>query len=100
MMVAASSSKLDQLGALLANNADYQITIESYTDDRGTESVLQQLTQDRARVLSERLAAAGVDVTRVQANGRGASNPVATGATLASRARNRRTEITLTLPNQ
>jgi len=99
-LVAASSSKLDQLGALLANNADYQITIESYTDDRGTESVLQQLTQDRARVLSERLAAAGVDVTRVQANGRGASNPVATGATLASRARNRRTEITLTLPNQ
>ncbi|PYS38344.1 MAG: hypothetical protein DMF71_16985, partial [Acidobacteria bacterium] len=99
-LVAASSSKLEQLGALLANNADYQITIESYTDDRGAASALQQLTQDRARVLSERLAAAGVDVTRIQANGMGASNPIATGATVAARAKNRRTEITLTLPNQ
>jgi outer membrane protein OmpA-like peptidoglycan-associated protein len=99
-LVASSSTKMDQLGALLANNADYQIVIESYTDDRGTESALQQLTQDRSRVLSERLAAAGVDVTRIQANGMGASNPIATGATLAARAKNRRTEITLTLPNQ
>src|SRR2546421_9720507 len=99
-LVAASSSKLEQLGALLANNADYQITIESYTDDRGAASALQQLTQDRARVLSERLAAAGVDVTRIQANGMGASNPIASGATVAARAKNRRTEITLTLPNQ
>ena len=99
-LVASSSPKMDQLGALLANNTDYQIVIESYTDDRGTESALQQLTQDRARVLSERLAAAGVDVTRIQANGMGGSNPIAAGATLTARAKNRRTEITLTLPNQ
>ena len=99
-LVAAQAGKLDQIGALLANNPDYQIVIESYTDDRGTESALQQLTQDRARVLSERLAAAGVDVTRIQTNGRGAANPIAPNTTLANRAKNRRTEITLTLPGQ
>lgn len=99
-LVAASASKLDQIGALLANNPDYQIVIESYTDDRGTESALQQLTQDRARVLSERLAAAGVDITRIQTNGMGAANPVAPNTTLANRAKNRRTEITLTLSGQ
>jgi outer membrane protein OmpA-like peptidoglycan-associated protein len=99
-LVAASASKLDQIGALLANNPDYQIGIESYTDNRGDEGALQQLTQDRARVLSERLAAAGVDVTRIQARGQGATNPVAPNTTIASRARNRRTEITLSLSGQ
>jgi len=93
-------AKLDQIGALLANSPDYQISIEAFTDNAGTESALQQLTQDRARALSERLAAAGVDVTRIQATGMGAANPVAPNTTLASRAKNRRTEITLSLPGQ
>ena len=99
-LVAASAGKLDQIGALLANNPDYQISIESFTDNRGDESALQQLTQDRARVLSERLAAAGVDVTRIQATGMGTANPVSPNTTVASRAKNRRTEITLTLSGQ
>ena len=94
-LVAAAAAKLDQIGALLANNPNYQISIESFTDNRGDEGALQQLTQDRARVLSERLAAAGVDVTRIQASGLGGANPVAPNTTVASRAKNRRTEITL-----
>ncbi len=99
-LVASSGAKLDQIGALLANNPDYQISIESYTDNRGEENALQQLTQDRARVLSERLAGAGVDVTRIQATGMGAANPVAPNTTVGSRAKNRRTEITLSLAGQ
>ena len=99
-LVGAWAAKLDQIGALLANNPDYQISIESFTDNRGDESTLQQLTQDRARVLSERLAAAGVDVTRIQATGMGAANPAAPNTTVASRAKNRRTEITLSLSAQ
>jgi outer membrane protein OmpA-like peptidoglycan-associated protein len=99
-LVAAAAAKLDQVGALLANNPDYQISIESFTDNRGEEGLLQQLTQDRARVLSERFAAAGVDVTRVQASGLGGANPVAPNTTVASRAKNRRTEITLSSPGQ
>jgi outer membrane protein OmpA-like peptidoglycan-associated protein len=94
-LVAAAAAKLDQIGALLANNPDYQISIESFTDNRGDEGGLQQLTQDRARVLSERFAAAGTDVTRIQASGLGGANPVAPNTTVASRAKNRRTEITL-----
>ena len=75
----------------------YAQTIESYTDNSGDASALEQLTQDRARVLSERLAAAGVDVTRIQASGMGAANPIAPNTTLANRSKNRRTEITLAL---
>jgi outer membrane protein OmpA-like peptidoglycan-associated protein len=96
----ASNSKLEPLAALLANNPDYQIVIEAYTDGAANDTSLQQLTQDRARVLAERLAASGIDVTRIQSSGMGAANPVAAGNSLASRARNRRTEITLVPPPQ
>jgi outer membrane protein OmpA-like peptidoglycan-associated protein len=94
-----AAAKLDQIGALLANNPDYQINIESYTDNTGSADALEQLTQDRARTLSDRLAAAGVDVTRIQASGMGSANPIAPNTTVASRAKNRRTEITLSLNN-
>jgi outer membrane protein OmpA-like peptidoglycan-associated protein len=92
----AAGAKLEPLAALLASNPDYQILIEAYCDNKGDEVSLQQLTQERARLLSERFQAAGVEATRVQANGMGPSNPVAPNTTLAGRAKNRRVEITFT----
>ena len=95
---AASSAKLEPLAALLASNPDYQILIEAYTDNKGNEVSLQQLTQERARVLSDRFQSAGVDATRIQANGMGASNPLAPNTTIAGQKKNRRVEITFTSP--
>jgi outer membrane protein OmpA-like peptidoglycan-associated protein len=94
----AAAAKLEPLAALLASNPDYQILIEAYTDNKGDEVSLQQLTQERARVLSDRFQTAGVDPTRIQANGMGASNPLASNATVAGRTKNRRVEITFTSP--
>jgi outer membrane protein OmpA-like peptidoglycan-associated protein len=94
----AAVAKLEPLAALLANNPDYQILIEAYTDNKGDEVSLQQLTQERARVLSDRFQSAGVDPTRIQANGMGASNPLASNNTVAGRTKNRRVEITFTSP--
>ncbi len=91
---AAASARLEPLAAILANNPDYQIVIESYTDNRGDEATLQQLTEDRARALADRFISAGIDGTRIQASGMGTSNPVAPN-TKTGRVRNRRTEITL-----
>ena len=49
---AASAAKLEPLAALLASNPDYQILIEAYTDNKGNEVTLQQLTQETsARVV-------------------------------------------------
>jgi outer membrane protein OmpA-like peptidoglycan-associated protein len=96
---AASSAKLEPLAALLASNPDYQILIEAYTDSKGNEVTLQQLTQERARVLSDRFQSAGVDPVRIQANGMGASNPLAPNTTVAGQRKNRRVEITFTSPS-
>jgi outer membrane protein OmpA-like peptidoglycan-associated protein len=97
---AASSAKLEPLAALLASNPDYQILIEAYTDNKGNEVTLQQLTQERARVLSDRFQSAGVDPMRIQANGMGASNPLAPNTTVAGQRKNRRVEITFTSPSR
>ena len=94
----AAAANLEPLAALLANNPDYQILIEAYTDNKGDEVSLQQLTQERARVLSDSFQSAGVDPMRIQANGMGASNPLAPNTTVAGRTRNRRVEITFTSP--
>jgi outer membrane protein OmpA-like peptidoglycan-associated protein len=93
-LTAAASTKLEPLGALLASNPDYQIQIEAFSDSKGDEVSLQQFTGERARALAERFQAAGIDSARIQANGMGASNPVAPNTTVAGRARNRRIEIT------
>jgi outer membrane protein OmpA-like peptidoglycan-associated protein len=92
---AAAQAKIEPLAALLANNPDYQIVIEAYTDSRGEEGLLQQLTQDRARILAEQFVSAGVDGGRIQANGMGATNPLAPNSKPNNRLRNRRIEITL-----
>jgi outer membrane protein OmpA-like peptidoglycan-associated protein len=96
----ASAAKLEPLAALLASNPDYQILIEAYTDNKGNEVTLQQLTQERARVLSDRFQSAGVDPVRIQANGMGASNPLAPNTTVAGQRKNRRVEITFTSPSR
>jgi outer membrane protein OmpA-like peptidoglycan-associated protein len=97
-LASSAAAKLEPLAALLASNPDYQILIEAYSDNKGDEVSLQQLTQERARVLSERFQSAGVDPSRIQANGMGASNPLAPNTTLVGRAKNRRVEITFTSP--
>jgi outer membrane protein OmpA-like peptidoglycan-associated protein len=92
----AVATTVDPLAALLANNPDLRVRIEAYADARGDGTELQKLTQDRAEALAGRLVTAGVDGSRIQANGMGTSNPVAANTTPAGRSRNRRIEITLT----
>jgi outer membrane protein OmpA-like peptidoglycan-associated protein len=92
---ANAASTVEPLAALLANNPEFQVFIDAYTDARGDEIALRKLSQDRAAALASRLAAAGVDAARIQSSGMGPDNPVAANSTPAARAKNRRVEITL-----
>lgn len=93
---AAGDSKLSNLAAMLANNPDYKFTVESHTDNKGTPDELQTLTQARAQAIFEKLTSGGVDSTKVEAKGFGASLPIAPNTTNLNRAKNRRVEIVLT----
>lgn len=91
-------SKVDELGKLLVQYADYDIKIEAHTDSRGETELLNTLTEERAQAIADRLMSAGVSESRLAPKGYGATVPVASNNTRANRAKNRRVQIVL-VPN-
>ncbi len=70
------------------------IEISGYTDSVGSESYNQQLSERRANSVRDFLTGQGVDASRLTAVGHGESQPVASNANEAGRAKNRRVELT------
>lgn len=97
-VTATSDAKITNLASVLTNNPDYKIVIESHTDNRGKADELQTLTENRALVLMNKLTATGLDQTRIEAKGFGATVPIAPNTTNLSRAKNRRIDVIL-VPN-
>lgn len=91
----------DDLQAL-ANNvqvyANSTLQIVGHTDSDGDASYNQQLSEERAFVVSNILVANGVPQGRLQTIGRGESQPIATNLTPEGKAQNRRVDIVI-LPN-
>jgi outer membrane protein OmpA-like peptidoglycan-associated protein len=74
------------------------IQVDGYTDDTGSEAVNRPLSQARAAAIQlylQRLAQESFPSSRFAVAGHGSLNPVATNATAAGRAANRRVEIAL-----
>lgn len=69
------------------------IDIEGHTDWIGSDAYNDGLSQRRAQVVVDWLAARGIDRVRIRAAGRGESEPVATNRTAAGRQLNRRVEV-------
>jgi outer membrane protein OmpA-like peptidoglycan-associated protein len=91
----ASGAKLTSLGQVLATAPDYNVNVESHTDNKGTAEELEALTLSRARTVAERLESGGVAEDHLDAKGIGASLPVAPNTTNANRAKNRRVLVIL-----
>jgi outer membrane protein OmpA-like peptidoglycan-associated protein len=89
-----AETKIGSLGEVLSS-ADYKITVESHTDNKGMTDELQTLTQERAQALMDKLVALGVAQNRIEAKGFGASLPVASNSTNVNRAKNRRVQVIL-----
>ncbi len=86
----------------LANNvnvyANSTLQIVGHTDSDGDAAYNQQLSEGRASAVSNVLIADGVPSSRIQAIGRGESQPIASNLNEAGKAQNRRVEIVI-LPN-
>lgn len=72
------------------------IVISGYTDNTGSASHNQLLSEHRAQSVGNFLASQGINSARILARGFGKRYPVATNATAEGRAQNRRVVITLT----
>ncbi len=71
-----------------------KVRIEGNTDNIGTAKYNMGLSERRANSVMEYLVNAGIDKNRLSAVGYGFSKPIATNATDAGRALNRRVELT------
>jgi outer membrane protein OmpA-like peptidoglycan-associated protein len=72
-----------------------KLTIEGYTDDRGTEAYNLALSLHRAEAVAAFLKEQGIDAGRMESKGLGKSHPKYPNDTEEDRARNRRVEISL-----
>ncbi|MDQ6894440.1 MAG: OmpA family protein, partial [Acidobacteriota bacterium] len=86
---------LAKMAGVLSVFPDMNLRIEGYTDSTGTDALNQKLSRARAGAVSSFLQKEGVIPSRIVTEGYGPQHPVASNATAAGRARNRRVEIVL-----
>lgn len=91
---------LNNLASSFRQYNQNSIEIVGYTDSTGSRAHNMALSQRRAQSVASYLQAQGVEPYRMTVLGAGPDNPVASNATAAGRAENRRVEVTLRpLPN-
>ena len=72
------------------------VLVAGHTDNVGTAAYNQQLSEQRALAVARILIREGVPSSRITYSGRGYNEPIASNATAAGRAQNRRVEIVIT----
>ena len=88
-----SEEALDLLYQHLEKNPDLRIRIIGHTDNIGRESANQKLSEGRAEAVRKELIERGITPERIEAEGRGESQPIDTNDTEEGRQNNRRVEI-------
>ena len=86
---------LNKVAQTLAEDNKSAILVTGYTDNTGNDSINIPLSQARAQSVKNYLASQGVSSSRIDAQGLGSSNPIASNATAAGKEQNRRVEISI-----
>jgi outer membrane protein OmpA-like peptidoglycan-associated protein len=86
---------LNKVAQTLAEDNKSAILVTGYTDNTGNDSINIPLSQARAQSVKNYLAGQGVSGSRIDAQGLGSSNPIASNATAAGKEQNRRVEISI-----
>ena len=87
---------LDEVAKVFKENPSYIIEVQGHTDNVGNAEVNKNLSQKRAQAVRDYLIKAGVDSSRMTANGYGSDMPIDDNSTKAGRAKNRRVEFKIT----
>lgn len=99
---AVSPALYPDLQALAANLREYpnsQVQVVGHTDNTGDPNYNMNLSRQRAQAVANVIVSSGVSSGRIQAVGKGDSEPVATNLSAAGRQQNRRVEV-LIIPNE
>ena len=85
--------ELDHIARLMKNNQDIKIEIHGYSDNDGSSSENQKISENRAKKVENYLVAKNISKNRITAEGKGDTQPIATNETEEGRNKNRRIEI-------
>lgn len=88
-----------KLGDVLAKYPEDRIRIAGYTDSTGSRAHNEELSMRRAQSVRDVLQGRGVKAEQMVVEGMGPEAPVASNATAAGRAQNRRVELHIDVPN-
>jgi outer membrane protein OmpA-like peptidoglycan-associated protein len=88
-----SKSVLDKEVTKLKEDPSTKVVVQGHTCSLGSETYNQQLSERRAKAVMDYFIAQGIDPDRLKAEGRGEADPIASNATEAGRAQNRRVEL-------
>ncbi len=91
--------RLGKMGDILAKYGDDRIRVEGHTDSTGPARPNEELSVRRAGAVREVLVGRGVQPTQITVLGLGETRPVADNGTADGRARNRRVELHIDVPN-
>lgn len=86
---------LTQFAQGLKDAPETRLRVIGHTDNTGGDAVNMPLSRDRASTVRNFLVDRGISSSRIETEGRGAQEPVASNASTAGRAQNRRVEIYL-----
>ena len=89
----ADKTTLDGAAAAMRDHPDVHMRVEGFTDATGTDPHNMTLSQQRAYSVANYLKGKGIDGNRLTGDGFAASDPVASNATDAGKADNRRVEL-------
>jgi len=92
---AEAATNLRNLAASLRKYPNTQLLIVGHTDDSGSDSYNQALSQRRSDASLRYLGMQNIPASRIAASGRGESEPIATNDTEGGRQTNRRIEVAI-----
>ncbi len=92
-------AQISQVGDIVAKYSDDRVRIEGHADSTGSKKTNEELSLRRADAVKRVLTGRGVQEKQVTALGMGSTQPVADNATAAGRAKNRRVELHIDVPN-
>ncbi len=85
----------DNLKDVMDRYPDVMVTVTGHTDNVGQPAKNMKLSQSRADNIKAMLVKKGIAAERIQAIGKGDTNPIESNKTKEGRAKNRRIEITI-----
>ena len=88
-----STETLEEILEMLRQHSDLRMRIEGHTDNVGSTSSNQELSQSRAEAVRDYLVQEGIDAARLEAVGMGEEHPVVDNNTEEGRHQNRRVEL-------